>query len=784
MSRSTRCLFASILQRRPWRLLLLGGSLVYGRCSSRTYLTCDSSNGKEVRPSIGQQTSRANVRFRTDTEESAGVRTVKEIETTASDLGSDLFGIHVNNRAWALFSQKLHDAHHILKGIKWSELGDRIGDAVLPDWAADLPAYLAKLQSELNMFPGGLAEEIWLEAQDPDLNPEITRKAEVRIGNDLCAEERQFRKRRKMYIAKALARYLGVPEDKMDPEDVPTIAMCGSGGGLRALVAGASSFHSAQEVGLFDCVTYTAGVSGSCWLQALYYSSLGEQKYSTVLNHLKSRIGTHIAYPPSALGLLTTAPTNKFLLSGLVEKLKGNSGTAFGPVDVYGILLASRLLVPRGELALDDRNLKISNQQLYVASGAQPLPIYTAVRHEIPTDEKSSKKDSTKQALPKEAMEAKEEAWFQWFEFTPYELWSEEIEAGIPSWSVGRRFSQGVSVPQDNGVNSPELRIPILLGIWGSAFCATLSHYYKEIQPVVKGLAGFGGIDDLLEEQDDELVKIHPIKPAAIPNYVQGLKDQVAPTAAKSMFKSDQLQLADAGMSNNLPIYPLLRPGRDVDVLIVFDSSADIKKSNWLSVVDGYAKQRGIKSWPLGAGWPKESLPEHPLTETLDATKATRPKQAADTTPNAQEALPNSASDKADGDLDYCNVWVGTTLVRSSETEPPPSKRVSSDTILKALEPEAGIAVVYFPLLPNPKVAGVDPDKSDFMSTWNFIYGPEDIEKVVRLARTNFQEGEDQVKDIVKAAYERKKARRLEQERRFGMGRWERYFEESGDHFR
>ncbi|KAI4162518.1 MAG: hypothetical protein LQ342_003933 [Letrouitia transgressa] len=784
MSRSHRYLLASLLQSCPWRLLLLGGSLACGRYSSRTYLICDSSNGKEAGPLIGQQTSRANVRLRTETKEIAGIRTVKEIETTASNAGSDLFGIHLDNRAWASFSQKLHDAHHILKNIKWSELGDQIGDAVLPDWAADLPAYLAKLQSELSMSPGGLAEEIWSEAQDPDFNPEITRKAEVRIGNELCAGERQFQKRRKIYIAKALARYIGVKEDEMNPEDVPTIALCGSGGGLRALVAGASSFHSAQEVGLFDCVTYTAGVSGSCWLQALYYSSLGDQNYSTVLDHLKKRIGTHIAYPPTALGLLTTAPTNKFLLSGLVEKLKGNSGTAFGPVDVYGILLASRLFVPRGELAVDDRNLKISNQQLYVAGGAQPLPIYTAVRHEIPPEEKNGKKRSTKQSLPREAMEAKNEAWFQWFEFTPYELWSEEIEAGIPSWSVGRRFSKGVSVPQDNGINSPELRIPILLGIWGSAFCATLSHYYKEIQPVIKRLAGFGGIDDLLEEQDDELVKIHPIKPAAIPNYVQGLEDQVAPTAAKSIFSSDQLQLADAGMSNNLPIYPLLRPGRDVDVLIVFDSSADIKKSNWLSVVDGYAKQRGIKGWPLGAGWPKENLPEHPLTEDLDATKATRPPHGADTVPNAQEDLQNTTSDRADSDLGYCNVWVGTTLVRANATEPPQSKRMSPNTILKAMEPEAGIAVVYFPLLPNPKVAGVDPEKSDFMSTWNFIYGPEDIEKVVRLARTNFQEGEDQVKNIVRAAYERKKAQRLEQERRVGMGRWQLYFEENGDHFR
>ena len=70
----------------------------------------------------------------------------------------------------------------------------------------------------------------------------------------------------------------------------------------------------------------------------------------------------------------------------------------------------------------------------------------------------------------------------------------------------------------------------------------------------------------------------------------------------------------DAGMSNNLPIYPLIRPGRDVDIIVAFDASADIKQENWLSVVDGYARQRGIKGWPIGAGWP-------PNTEPLEQTE-------------------------------------------------------------------------------------------------------------------------------------------------------------------
>ena len=51
------------------------------------------------------------------------------------------------------------------------------------------------------------------------------------------------------------------------------------------------------------------------------------------------------------------------------------------------------------------------------------------------------------------------------------------------------------------------------MGIWGSAFCATLAHYYKEIRPIIKGLTGFGGIDDLIEERNNDLIKLHPVAP-------------------------------------------------------------------------------------------------------------------------------------------------------------------------------------------------------------------------------------------------------------------------------
>ena len=666
-------------------------------------------------------------------------------------------------------------------GFDFAALRARITSSVLLPWIRMLPGYIDKLRNELSGEPWTLAWEIWEDAHDPEIHPEIIWDARVRMSKDLCPDEQTFLSKRQSHTTKALARYLGVPESEIHPDDVPVIGICGSGGGLRALVAGASSALCTQEAGLFDCVTYTAGVSGSCWLQTLYNSSIGQQDYTKVIEHLKHRIGVHIAYPPAALSLLSQAPTNKFLLSGFVEKLRGVPDAEFGLVDVYGLLLAARLLVPKGELNVSDSDLKISNQRYHVENGQAPLPIYTAVRHEIPRHLEDHITPS-KYAWHN----TKHYDWFQWFEWTPFEFFCEELECGIPTWAVGRRWNNGKCESRENGLALPELRTPLMMGIWGSAFCATLSHYYKEIRPILKA-SGLARLDGILTGKDDDLVKVHPIDPSVIPNFAVGLRDKLPDNAPESIHETAHLQLMDAGMSNNLPIYPLLRPGRNVDVILAFDASADVKADNWVQVVDGYARQRGIKGWPMGAGWPPKSNEERKTVEQFDGAQADTMKKIHDVLEDTQYL------ERDDEDLGYCNIWVGTTQERQEYMDEPPSRRLRSeedDWHLTA--PDAGITLIYFPFLANQKVSSVDPMKDDFMSTWNFIYTPEEIDKVVALARTNFEEGKEQTRRTIRAVWERKRTLRLhgEQEQKELQKRYRvrregeslRYLEQN-DHF-
>ena len=69
--------------------------------------------------------------------------------------------------------------------------------------------------------------------------------------------------------------------------------------------------------------------------------------------------------------------------------------------------------------------------------------------------------------------------------------------AGIPTWSLGRRFRDGVNLES----NVPEVKLTLWLGIFGSAFCAPLYHYYEEFRPFL-GDQGWGWqrIDELIKE--------------------------------------------------------------------------------------------------------------------------------------------------------------------------------------------------------------------------------------------------------------------------------------------
>jgi cytosolic phospholipase A2 len=185
-------------------------------------------------------------------------------------------------------------------------------------------------------------------------------------------------------------------------------------------------------------------------------------------------------------------------------------------------------------------------------------------------------------------------------------------------------------------------------------------------------------------------------------------------------------------------------------------------------LTSGYAKQRGIIGWPVGVGWPKDTSPTENVATLTSAepstqTDAQQKLSSAKSSPHPDE--PNDPITKKYG-LGHCNIWIGTTAELNSPSEPPPSKSMPL-TIDDSwqLDPEDGIMLIYMPLLPNEKCPGVIPETTEYMSTWNFQYTPEEIDNVVMLAERNFEEGSERTRRAVRAMWMRKRQVRRERER-------------------
>lgn len=206
----------------------------------------------------------------------------------------------------------------------------------------------------------------------------------------------------------------------------------------------------------------------------------------------------------------------------------------------------------------------------------------------------------------------------------------------------------------------------------------------------------------------------HPISPAWFPNPFYQLHVHAWTPVIDRLINSKNLCLADAGLDNNIPFYPLLRKGRDVDVIFAIDLSADIQTAPHFERAEGYVRRRGIEGWPKGAGWPKDS----------------------------QQGL-------------------GTCTVFASEATETPEQHTSSN-----MDPDFHpVTLIYFPLISNPNYdPDFDPQTAEFCSTWNFVYTPDQVQQLMDLAETNWNDNVDHVRDVLRKVWERKRKQRLARE--------------------
>ncbi|EUC64323.1 phospholipase A2 [Rhizoctonia solani AG-3 Rhs1AP] len=670
---------------------------------------------------------------------------------------------------------------------------------------------------ELSRGPGSLWNEIVDSPPSSQDHPEYEWEAEVRLGDELCMAERAFLRNRKRKMRTAFAELFGVAFHDIDERDLPIVAIAGSGGGFRAMVNTTGALKGAQDTGIFDCISYIAGISGSCWALAMMYSGVtGSPSPSEAQKHMRSRIQTPYL-DISNFDIIISPPFNKYLLSGLLHKVTAPGWGNISLTDIYGTLLSTRLLVPDDIKKLDPRCLSLHQFRRFIDDGSYPMPIMTAIsrhlRQDLENKEVETKKKERRSYAPtrrlklrREAEELEAKARWLWFEWSPYEVGCDELGAWIPSWALGRRFEHGRNIER-----RPELSLTLLSGIFGSAFCASLQHYFLEVRPLLRDLPLpiFNWLDNVLVENEKEFDVIHPVSPTGLPNFVKGLEDQLRYGSPDSITEAETLRFMDAGAELNIPYYPLLRRG--VDCIIALDASAD-SQDLWFTRAEEYAARRGLQTWPKGARWPKVLQPAAESSDTpaqnqvsdsdsrtnqeIASTKesdvveqADHQKAAEAPMGNAPLATEDTASDHDKGqdttvpvtkDRDIGSLRKLTNTLNQPDEETKPlsayvwigSSTDNGSSRVDNLEEEAlasrdGIGIVYMPLIPNEEAQrryGGGLWHPLDVSTWRFELQCEETDKLLTTAEMNFKDGHQKIARVLKVMWMRKRNARLEKE--------------------
>ncbi|KAG8126125.1 hypothetical protein E2320_021357, partial [Naja naja] len=167
---------------------------------------------------------------------------------------------------------------------------------------------------------------------------EITKDLDVRLGFDLCKEEREFLEKRKKIV--------------------PVVAVLGSGGGIRALSSFYGSLLGLQQLNLLDSITYLAGIS------VLYQDHKWSQKD---LKHPISNAQDKIS---SSKAAVVSSEHMKYYFQEL--NALENAGRKVSFTDLWGLIVEYFLQQK------EDQS-KLSDQQEAVKYGQNPYPIYAAV---------------------------------------------------------------------------------------------------------------------------------------------------------------------------------------------------------------------------------------------------------------------------------------------------------------------------------------------------------------------------------------------------------------------
>jgi phospholipase A2 len=463
-----------------------------------------------------------------------------------------------------------------------------------------------------------------------------------------------------------------------------------------------------------------------------------------VLDSCRRRFSPNHPLSVEAIHSVLSSPDGPYAILGpLVQKQ--HSGLKIEPADFLAVFLTGQIFFqekPEAPAASqnqvinrDDGGshynwLKLTDCQKHLRGGAEPLPIFTAIRHERPWQDWVDPKHPFNNAFTRaEETSGVVDAWFQWFEITPLEIGCDEIEAWIPAWSFGRPFSGGKSVTQ-----LPEQSLSLVLGLSTSFIAGPLETYISNIDAAIPQ----GLVRNTIHEIASEIGKLigkqciedfenqDPVKACNEYNFMFHYSDvQPGESYPPGLENAPLVHLIDSGSDNNLPTYSLLHPSREIDVVIDIDASDDVQMESAVEQrINQVGNRRGLKF----------TRRDKSITAGTDHKYPNRYKGLyAQIFDGVFEERPVTV-------VDYYGHMV---------TNPPAPVCHTECTL------------VFMPLLSNEAaVPGLDVSANNFTHWTNSVWTPEQIDILVKICTANFQEGQPAIKIALRDAWMRKKSRR------------------------
>lgn len=360
----------------------------------------------------------------------------------------------------------------------------------------------------------------------------------VRQSNTLASQEIQTLTKRLPKIRQYMQKKL---KTTLPYRHLPNIALIGSGGGYRSMIASLGFLHGIQKIGVLDSTWYMSTLSGSAWMHAAWLRN--QRSLKDFKSFLQKKVATDLfATPVSFMGITEI----------LARKIY--NGQKVSLVDLWGALIGNMLF---SEISPTGKDIFLSDLAAITYNGKYPLPIFSSI---------SPRGNG-----------------YKWFEHTPWEIGSFDDHVFIPTKAFGSPFNAGKST-----MYYSEQTLGYHLGIGGSAFAMNAQELFRIYQTQIQDNILLRGLEDIIT--DLKLGSIRLTR-AQINNFMQHM------VPLDTFPQNDTLTLIDAGIDINLAIPPMLR--RYVDVFIICDAVSDVPLLQAYKQAIVYAAQHGFKLPPV-----------------------------------------------------------------------------------------------------------------------------------------------------------------------------------------